>query len=311
MLAIRMPIDRSTRGCVCGNLDLGLLEITHIPYLDPATVGAKRKIHAVRRRPLDISNAITLAGEFALALHLTGRWSTAPLRTASMPACVSDVPKSDSSILAAGQEQTPAVRIKSDAMHLPVMLMQLSSRQASMTQVVQDNLATTSGRGDIVARCTFRPGDIINVDCVDLPGLARGLGGGAADSSAQVDIFYANAILDLDRLENFLAAEEGMATTLVDRDRVDLEPGPVACCGILRGAQGGESIHAVEGIVLLILRAGWPRSVAEYPVRCLSGSLEWSRSRQWWRIGNARCGHGHGRAPTVRFIVHGGSGLTT
>lgn len=203
------------------------------------------------------------------------------------------------------------MRIESDAMHLPVMLVQLSSGQAGMTKVVQDDLATTSGRRDIVSRCTLGPGDIIDVDCVDLPGLARGLGRGAADGSAQVDFLHTNAIIDFDRLKDLLASEEGMTATLIDRDRINFEPGPVACCGILRGAQGGESIHAVESIVLLILWAWWPGCVAEYSVRRLSGSLERSRSWKWWRIGNARCGHGHGRAPTVRFIVHGGSGLTT
>jgi len=86
------------------NLDLGLLEITHIPDLDPATVSAERKIHAIGRRPLDVSNTVTLAGEFAFALHLAGRWRATPLRVASMPACISDVPKPDSSILATGQE---------------------------------------------------------------------------------------------------------------------------------------------------------------------------------------------------------------
>ena len=128
------------------------------------------------------------------------------------------------------------MRIESNSMHLPVMLVQLSSWQAGMTKVVKDNLATTSGRRDIVSGCTLGPSDIINVNRIDLSGLARGLGRGAADGSAQVDFLHTNAIIDFDRLKDLLASEEGMTATLIDRDRINFEPGPVACCGILRGA---------------------------------------------------------------------------
>ena len=102
-----------------------------------------------------------------------------------------------------------------------------------------------------------------------------------------------------------------MATTLIDGKCVDLESGPVARCGVLRGAKGRESVHAVELAYVPMLWAWWPRSVAEYSIRRFSGSLE--RSGSWERrcTRDAWCSYGHGRSPAVGIIAHGGALVTT
>ena len=102
-----------------------------------------------------------------------------------------------------------------------------------------------------------------------------------------------------------------MAATLVDGERIDFESGPVARCGVLRGAKGRKSVHAVELAYVPMLWTWWPRGVAEYSIGRFSGSLERSGSWERWCTGDAWCGYGHGRSPAVRIIVHGGALLTT
>jgi hypothetical protein len=102
-----------------------------------------------------------------------------------------------------------------------------------------------------------------------------------------------------------------MAATFVDGKCVDLESSPVARCGVLRGAQGRESIHAVEFVYVSMLWTWWPGSVSKYPISRFSGSLERSGSWERWRTGYAWCCHGHGRSPAVRVIVHGGALVPT
>ena len=102
-----------------------------------------------------------------------------------------------------------------------------------------------------------------------------------------------------------------MAAALVDGKCVDFESGPVARCGVLRGAKGRKSVHAVELAYVPMLWTWWPRGVAEYSIGRFSGSLERSGSWERWCTGDAWCGYGHGRSPAVRIIVHGGAVLTT
>jgi hypothetical protein len=85
----------------------------------------------------------------------------------------------------------------------------------------------------------------------------------------------------------------------------------VARCGVLRGAQRRESIHAVEFVYVSMLWARWPGSVSKYPISCFPSSLERSGSWERWRTGDTWCSHGHGRSPAVRVIVHGGALMTT
>lgn len=110
------------------------IRFPHIPSLHYAAFGASSELDAISGRPLDISDALVMAIERLLALSLTGG--------------TSQVPKLDSTILAAGKQKLSAEGIEGELVYLSRMLSQCAYFEAWSIQIVENNSAIGNSSRD-------------------------------------------------------------------------------------------------------------------------------------------------------------------
>jgi len=130
------------------------------------------------------------------------------------------------------------VRIECYLMDLSKVFMQLGRLESSVAKIIQYDLSTGCGGSNIVPAVAFRPCNIGDIDRVDLTSLAGSLSWRASDCTSEVEFLRAGALLYLNRLEDFLATQQGMCAGFINGNGVDFQSGPVARGCIVSGAQG-------------------------------------------------------------------------
>lgn len=161
MLAVRVPVNRGADALIVGcDLLFGALWVAKVPALNGAIVSSEGEFYSVSRRPLDVADAAI----HAMILISAGA-------DGGISAHVAQVPQADRGVMAGRKEQMALVGVEGKLVYLTGVLVQASKLYAGTVEVVEDDLAVGSRRGNMGAKLAVGPLDVVDAQALALAGM--------------------------------------------------------------------------------------------------------------------------------------------